>query len=291
MSSSKSYEHRGRTIRAEIRTSAAPLAAWEAWADAEKIAGWFVDRATGEGKAGGIMTWFFDDFGYQLPYQVVASVPGELFVLKWQPPQGDPGILEVTLSREGGETLVRLVNSGFREGAQWDEEYEGVNSGWRTALAVLKHYLENYFGRARKTLLIVRPASFEYAQLRGYFHEEAKLAEWLVTSGSVGDTGEACQLALRGGGSLTGRVLATTKSEAALSWREFGGTLELKAFSMGPHRMAGVRAMSWTSDAPGLARTKAQLQAAVERLATIFPAAAAAGATRGTKSSPFKDQP
>lgn len=44
------FEHKGRVLRAEIETSATPQQAWEAWADPEKIAHWFVDRATGEAR-------------------------------------------------------------------------------------------------------------------------------------------------------------------------------------------------------------------------------------------------
>jgi uncharacterized protein YndB with AHSA1/START domain len=51
-----SFERKGRMIRAEIATSATPEQAWAAWADPEKIAQWFVDRAEGEAKPGGTMT-------------------------------------------------------------------------------------------------------------------------------------------------------------------------------------------------------------------------------------------
>jgi uncharacterized protein YndB with AHSA1/START domain len=274
MSDETKYEHRGRIIRGEMRTSATPEQAWEAWADPEKIAGWFVDRASGEGKTGGTMTWFFDEFGYALPYQVVESVPGKLFVLKWDPPVGDAGILEVRIEREGGATVLRLVNSGFKEGAQWEDEYEGVNSGWKMALAILKEYLENYFGRKKTSLLIMRPASFAYEELLGYFQDGPKLAEWIAKTGTIGKPGEAVKLELRDAGRLTGRVLAMTEREVTVSWEEIGGTLEFKAFAMGPQRMAGLRVMSWKLDAEAAAELKNKLQGSVERLGGIFPGGA-----------------
>jgi uncharacterized protein YndB with AHSA1/START domain len=295
MPEAQKYEHKGRIIRAEMHTSATPQQAWEAWAHAEKIASWFVDRATGDGKPGTTMTWFFDSFGFAQPLQVVDAVPGSLFVLKWEPPpgQGPAGILEVRIAREGGETLLRLVNSGFREGAQWNEEYEGGDSGWRMSLSILKEYLEHYFGRAKKTEMVLRPAAFEYARIRDYFVAAPKLADWLTAagprsaSGEIGNVGDACRLALREGGTLTGRVLQITKSEVALSWDEIGGTLELKSFSMGPQRMLGVRMTSWKLDADQLKRVATQLEPAVARLAAFFPAAAAAasaGPQGGTTS-------
>jgi uncharacterized protein YndB with AHSA1/START domain len=294
MSSEKTFEHKGRIIRAEIRTSASPQQAWEAWADPQKIAAWFVDRAAGEAKPGGIMTWFFDDFGYELPYKVVDAIPGSLFVLKWDPPQGDSGILEVRIAQEGGATVVRLINSGFREDAKWNEEYEGVNSGWQTALSVLKEYLENYFGRSKKTLLIVRPASYSFDQLREYFLDPAKLSKWLTVSGAVGKPGEDCELLLRDGGKLSGSVLAVTKWEVALSWKEARGTLELKGFAMGPQKMLGVRVTLWNSDSGGNSGLKARMEAAVERLASIFPAPAGAAVSSAGESQfkePFERKP
>jgi uncharacterized protein YndB with AHSA1/START domain len=288
MSSEKTFEHKGRIIRAEIRTSATPQQAWEAWADPQKIAAWFVDRAAGEAKPGGIMTWFFDDFGYQLPYKVVDAIPGSLFVLKWDPPQGDSGILEVRIAQEGGATIVRLTNSGFREDAKWNDEYEGVNSGWQTALALLKEYLENYFGRSKKTVMILRPASYTHDQLREYFLDPAKLSKWLSVSGAIGKPGESCELILRDGGKLSGRVLAVTKWEAALSWKEISGALELKGFSMGPQKMLGVRVTLWNSDSAANSGIKARMEAAVERLAAIFPAPAGAAVSSASESQ-FKE--
>jgi uncharacterized protein YndB with AHSA1/START domain len=279
MSDEKQITHKGRIIRAEIRTSATPQQVWEAWADPEKIASWFVDRATGEGRVGAIMTWFFDDFGFAQPLNVVDSVPGKHFVLKWDPPQGDPGILEIQIEREGGSTVVRLINSGFKEGAQWDEEYEGVNSGWQMSLSILKHYLENYFGRSKQVLLIMQPAAFQYDQLLPNFLDPTKLSRWFTKSGAIGKVIDRCNLVLQDGGSLTGRVLAVTQREVTLSWEEIGGTLELKGFSMGPQRVVGLRCMTWKLDRDAAARLKPDLEKAVSRLAKLFPAGASSGAS------------
>jgi len=272
MSEERGFEHKGRMLRAEIRTKATPQQAWEAWADPEKIAQWFVNRATGEAKPGGGMTWFFDDFGFQLPFQVVDAEPGKLLVLKWAPTEGPSGLHEVRIERQGGETVLRMIESGFKEGAEWDEEYEGTKSGWKMALAVLKHYLENYFGRKRRVALIMKPAVFEYAKIFPYFQDAGKLAAWLTVSGEVGQEGERSKLELREAGPATGEVLAVTQREAAVSWREIEGTLELKAFSMGPQRMACVRVMSWGNDEAKFENAAGAMNVAVGRLAAQFPA-------------------
>jgi uncharacterized protein YndB with AHSA1/START domain len=277
MADSTSFEHKGRMIRAEIATAATPEQAWEAWADPEKIAQWFVDRATGEAKPGGTMTWFFDKFGYALPNKIVDAVPGRLIVFKGESPEGIPRILEVRIEREGGATIVRLINSGFREDAAWHEEYEGVNSGWKMALGILKFYLENYFAHAKSALLIIQAATFAYEEVLKYFLEAGKLAQWLTTAGSMGTVGERCELQLRDAGKLTGRVLAITSREVTVSWDEIGGVMELKAFSMGPQRVVCLRGFSWRLNAEGMAAIEQKLQRAVERLAALFPLSAVAG--------------
>lgn len=277
MPEEKKFDHtKGRVIRAEIRTSATPRQVWEAWTDPQKLAHWFVDKASGVSTVGGTMTWEFERFGYVLPYEVVASVPERQFALQWNPPPGNPaGILEIQIERESGETVVRLINSGFREGAEWDDEYEGTVSGWQMALAVLKYYLENYFGQPKSYFFAMRPASFTFDQLRPYFLESSGLAKWLTTSGAIGKPGGRCELALRDDGKLTGRVLAVTNREVALSWEEIRGVLELKAFPMGPKRVLSIWGCGWNLDPTRAKEIERRMEAAIGRLNAALPASAA----------------
>lgn len=148
----KEFQHEGRRVESEIRVNAPAERVWRAWAEAEEIQRWFTDGATGRPVPGEVMTWSFDNFAQGIPYTVVEAMPGEKFSIGFEGPDGRRGLLEITLRQEGGETVVRLVNSGFRDGAAWDEEYEGVRSGWVCALAVLKLYLEMYAGKNKTTL-------------------------------------------------------------------------------------------------------------------------------------------
>ncbi len=165
MPETKTYAHKGRIIRAELRTTATPQQVWKAWTDPEKIAQCFVDRATGSPEVGATFTWIFERFNYEFPYEVLAAVPNERLALLGSAPGREPSIIEVRIERAGGQTVVRLVHSGFREGAEWEDEYAGVVSGWQMAPSVLRHYLENYFSELRSTFLLLRPAQFTYARL------------------------------------------------------------------------------------------------------------------------------
>ena len=267
----KPIEHIGRILRAEIRTKATPQQAYDAWADPEKIAHWFPDRAEGKAEPGATITWVFEKFNYRIPYEVLIAQPAEKFAIRWNPPPGmSAGVLEVTIAKEGGETVIKLVNSGFREGAEWNEEFEGTDSGWRMALALLKHYLENYFGISRSSFLAMKSAEFSFDQIVPLHRTAAGLQKWLTKSGEYGEVGESFSLELQEGGKASGRVLAKTKRGTALSWNEIRGLLELKAFSMGPQKMLCVRGCGWGLSAEKAKELEAQMERAIERLAALM---------------------
>ena len=272
----KPIEHIGRIIRAEIRTSATPQQAYDAWADPEKIAHWFPDRAEGKAEPGATITWIFDKFNYRILYEVLIAQPTERFAIRWNPPPGmNPGILEITISKEGGETVVRLVNSGFREGAEWSDEFEGIDSGWRMSLALLKHYLDNYFGTPRNSFLVMRPAEFSLEQVVPLQRTAIGLKKWHTTGGEYGEVGDRFALELYEGGKASGRVLAKTKRETTLGWDEIRGVLELKAFSLGPQKILCVRGCGWGLSTEKTKEIEAQMTRAVERLAAVLAGTAA----------------
>jgi uncharacterized protein YndB with AHSA1/START domain len=269
----KPIEHIGRIIRAEIRTKATPQQAYDAWADPEKVAHWFPDRAEGKAEPGATITWIFDKFNYRIPYEVLIAQPAEKFAIRWNPPPGmNPGILEVTISKEGGETVIRLVNSGFREGAEWNDEFEGIDSGWRVSMALQKHYLDNYFGISRNSFLVMRPAEFSFDQAVQLHRKAAGLQKWLTKKGEYGEVGEKFVLELQEGGKASGRVLAKSNRETTLGWDEIHGVLELKAFSMGPQKILCVRGCGWGLPAEKAKELEVQMERAIERLAAALAA-------------------
>ena len=263
----RKLEHQGRRMRLEMRTPVPPDQVYQAWADPERIAQWFTDRAHGEARPGGTMTWIFEDFGYEIPYHVADAVPGERLALGGQLPGRPPFLLEVTISRPAGETVLTLVNSGFLEGGSWDDEFAGVCSGWTLALALLKHYLEHHAGQPKSTVLVLEDARFEYEQLLPHFTRAEGLALWLTRSGRIGAVGEPYALELRDGGGLSGRVLAVSDREVALSWDEAGGAFEMKGFSMGRSRKLALRITRWGPQRAEAASQKERFAPALARLA------------------------
>jgi uncharacterized protein YndB with AHSA1/START domain len=136
-------------------------AVWDALTKAEELTRWFPLEARVIPGEGGSMYWGWGD-----------GWAGESRIAVWQPshrlklvetrqgfdadgkPLADPLqdrdlIVEVTLESHAGTTRLRLVHSGFGHGSNWDDELDGISTGWQCELRNLKHYLENCRGRDR----------------------------------------------------------------------------------------------------------------------------------------------
>lgn len=261
-------EHVGQVVLAEVRAIASIERAWQAWAEPARLSEWFTDRAIGRAAAGGTMTWCFDRFGTRFPYDVLVAEEGRRLVLKGSLPGRPPYLLEVLISAAGTDAaLVRVINSGFSVGVENDEEREGVLSGWQMALAIYKHYLESHFGEPKTGFFAMQPASFAYERIPHYFLEEEGLMRWLTTSGAIGAAGGSYRLTLRDGAPMSGRVLALTSREVALTWDEIDGVAELKAFRIGPRsRAVAVRGFGWNLAEDRASEIDRMLSSAIDRL-------------------------
>lgn len=258
----------GRKASAGIRTSAQPQEIWEALVSPEGIARWFVDRAEGRAdREGNIVKWFFDRFHYELSYRVLEAVPGERVAFDGGPEAPVPFLLEITIRKDGGESVVSLVNSGFLDAAGWDDQFEGIVSGWHLALATLKEHLERHRCRDRVQFFSMVPAAFEYAALAPFYRDADALQRWLTQSGAIGDAGTACRLVLQNGQPVTGEVLARTSREVLIRWDEIGGVLALKAFELGNGmRALCIHGSSWRIEAARAAAIEHETNAALGRL-------------------------
>jgi uncharacterized protein YndB with AHSA1/START domain len=263
------------TIRME--TTAAPEQAWQAWADPAKLAHWFVDRASGRIEPGGVYEWNFDAFHFQQELAVTAASPPERLVLEGAIPGRPPIVTTIEVKKALGKTVITHVQSGFHSDAPgWEDEYEGVQSGWTMAYAVLKYYLEHAYGQTPQKLWFMRPAPITPARVLPRFATAEGLRSWLARSATIGGAGDAVELTLPDGTHLSGRVAAVTRSEVALAIDQIGGVLELKAFAMGGgFRAVAARVHAWHMDPAHKAALTAQLEAGLTRLASEHATAGA----------------
>jgi uncharacterized protein YndB with AHSA1/START domain len=141
-----------RTIDLSVEVEGTPEQVWTAIATGPGISSWFV-ASTVEEREGGRTTSVFGP-GPDM------TVPGR--VGAWEPPhrvlfegaEGDEGLAFEWLveARDGGSCVVRLVNSGFGSGAEWDAQYDGLEKGWRLFLRNLQLHLAHFPGQAGRPM-------------------------------------------------------------------------------------------------------------------------------------------
>lgn len=263
----KKIEHKGRILKEEFKVSATPQQAWEAWAQPERVKDWFVDDATGEPTPGSQMRWVWARYGMDCPVKVLEAVPAERLVLEWPMPEGGALLWEIDVRREGGKTTVKIVSSGFGEGAAWDEQYEGQKHGWPICVAIYKAYVERHFGRRRRDVVVMRPLEGA-PELYPFFKERELLSRWLTREGELGAAGRALRLVLKDGRTWTGSVLVDSGRELCFSCAEIGGLVTLKALGGcgAAAKMLVLHASGWELSEGAAAQLKGVLESSVDEL-------------------------
>jgi uncharacterized protein YndB with AHSA1/START domain len=258
---------RDKIDRRILRVSADPDLTWRAWGDPAIIESWFADAASGSAEVGGELVHSFDKFGLELRYRVIESRRPDLLVLEGASPTGHRFRQEIHIRADGGETVLELIHSGFADD-DWDGEYEGVDSGWKLSLALLRHYLERHPERRRRLYFAMRPIAIEIPAARQLYTTAAGLERWLADRAAIESEHWALDLGLLG--PLHGRVLADSGRELAIVWEEIDGALELKIFEAGPAVMAALRAHSWADEPPQVEAVEAWMASALERLNDVI---------------------
>ncbi len=264
-------ETRTIAVTEERTFDSSPEEIWNAWTTGEGICGWFLDELRGKVAAGERIDWVWTEFCAVQALRVEEAMPHRRLVLRPVEEGWPDGLIEITIEpAAGGASTLRLVQSGFRADAEWDEEYEGVRSGWHMALALLGEYLAGRFGKTRSAALAGRKLAYEYDALAPFYRDEASLARWLTRSGQIGDEGDNVALVLHDGSPLTGRVIARTGAEVALSWNEIDGAIELKAYGLPDSRAVAILASSWSIRDDEMKAKVPFLDGCLERLATCL---------------------
>jgi len=135
-----------RFIELEVEVPGTPEEVWRAIATGPGISSWYVPH-TVEEREGGVAT---ASFGPGPEMQIKGRVAA------WEPPRrvvfdggGGEGLAFEWLveARDGGTCVVRLVNTGFGSGEDWDAQYDGMTEGWLLFLGNLRLHLEHFPGK------------------------------------------------------------------------------------------------------------------------------------------------
>lgn len=137
----------------DVLVDAPAEAVWQAITTGEGIANWFPPVASSAGEGVGSTVTFSWGEAMTWTSTVSAWEPGKH--VQWSDDASaymGPGaaiLCDWTIEAEGGQTRVRLVQSGFGDDVAWDGFFEGTDIGWRYFLINLKRYLEDHRGRRR----------------------------------------------------------------------------------------------------------------------------------------------
>jgi uncharacterized protein YndB with AHSA1/START domain len=154
----RSGEREGsRSASGQITIEASAERVWRALTDASELERWFpLDARVEPGEGGSIWMSWRNEFA------------GEMRILVWDPPHHlrtmwtfhegeEPAqVTDYTIESKGGQTVVRVVTSGFPLDASWDGWVEGTSRGWAFELRSLKHYLERHDGEPRHVVYLRR---------------------------------------------------------------------------------------------------------------------------------------
>lgn len=144
-----------RKIEKTVRLPAPPEAVWKALTDAEGITRWFSPEAKVTPGAGGSM-WMSWGGGMDIEHRIEIWEPNKQ--VRSVNPARPQVAVEYHLEGKGGETVLRLVQSGFGEGADFDAEYDDTSRGWEIFLRNLRHALGHPGQRCRQVIIPVQSA-------------------------------------------------------------------------------------------------------------------------------------
>ena len=142
-----------RRIELEVEVPGTPEEIWRAIATGPGISSWYVPHTVDEREWGAMTA----SFGPEPELQVEGRVAA------WEPPHrvvfdGGEGVEGLAFewlvdARDGGTCVVRLVNTGFGSGEDWDAQYDGMAEGWLLFLLNLRLHLEHFPGQTAKAVL------------------------------------------------------------------------------------------------------------------------------------------
>ena len=142
-----------RRIELEIEVPGDPETVWQAIATGPGISSWYVPHEVEEREGGAATASFGPGPDMQVPGRVAAWDPPDRIVFDGGEDVGGLAFEWLVEARDGGSCVVRLVNSGFGSGDDWDAMYDGMTEGWKLFLLNLRLHLEHFAGRSAVPML------------------------------------------------------------------------------------------------------------------------------------------
>lgn len=198
-----------RKLEFDVEVQGTPEEVWRAIATGPGIGSWYVPHEVEETNGGAAVARFGPGPEMEVPVRVAAWEPPHRVVFDGGEDVEGLAFEWLIEAKDGGTCIVRLVNSGFGTGEDWDNQYDGMAQGWLMFLRNLQLHLEHFRGQTATAALpmSMRPGSASTAW------SQMTSALGIDESPSDGD-----RLALDGGGDLglSGTVVETTPTRITM---------------------------------------------------------------------------
>jgi uncharacterized protein YndB with AHSA1/START domain len=142
-----------RKITNEIVLPADADTVWRAVSEGEELAKWFpLDARVKPGAGGSVWLSWGEGADWEAPIRIWE--PGKH--LRTVDPAPSKMAVDYIIESRGGETVLRIVSSGFSGEDAWQDELD-MSSGWNAFLVGLRHYLEHHRGQPRAVAYMRHP--------------------------------------------------------------------------------------------------------------------------------------
>ena len=157
-----------RSVQVEVEVPGTPEEVWQAIATGPGVSAWFVPTEVVErdGKPVAIKLNFGP--GMESTASVTEWDPPRRFAAEsaGMGPNAPPMATEWSVeARAGGVCVVRVVHSLFASTDDWDDQLEGLESGWPGFFRILRLYLTHFRGQRCATMQWMAPAAGSDAEV------------------------------------------------------------------------------------------------------------------------------
>lgn len=223
-----------RSIELEIEVPGTPEEVWRAIATGPGITSWYVPHTVEEREGGAATARFGPGPEMEVPGRVAAWEPPNRIVFDGGEGVGGMAFEWLVEARDGGTCIVRLVNSGFGEGGEWDDQFDAMTAGWKMFLSNLVLHLTHFGGRSATaslpTAMWPEPNDSAWARLCEALDIPAHLA-----------VGDRVDVSATGAPALGGVVAEATPSRISVVLdAPVPGTALIAAEAMGDHSQVSV---------------------------------------------------
>lgn len=234
------------SIELEIDVPGTPEEVWQAIATGPGITSWYVPHTVDEREGGTATARFGPGPDMEVPGRVAAWEPHHRIVFDGGDGVGGLAFEWLVEARDGGTCIVRLVNSGFGNGDEWDDQYDAMTEGWKMFLSNLRLHLTHFAGQAAST------------SMPGATWPGPADAAWAKLGGELGiptetRAGDRLDVSLADGPALGGTVADVTPSRITLLLDDPApGTALIAAESMGDVTQVSVWSYLYGAEARGI---------------------------------------